>query len=126
MFLDCLPLARGKMDTPLIPGLEGCVYTSPRPCQPMRKSRPTGPYHFIIGPVVCHREDSLAPTSDVVQIKQHCHVAVRQGGLLSGSPIVGIPTCGHSKMPKLPRGHKARQTPQTYSSCVSKVTGVLG
>ena len=71
------------------------VYTLARgPANPW-KSQPIGPYHFIIGPVVCHREDSLAPTSDVVQIKQHCHVAVRQGGLLSGSPTVDIPTWGH-------------------------------
>lgn len=47
---------------------------------PAHKNSPVDPYHFIVGSVVCYREDSLAPTGDVVQIKQHCHVAVRQGG----------------------------------------------
>lgn len=44
-----------------------------------QSNSPVGPYHFVIGSVVCYRKDSLAPTGDVVQIKQHCHVAVRQG-----------------------------------------------
>lgn len=64
----------------LIPGLEGYVLRLPKALPSHQSNRPIGPYHFIVGSVVCYRKDSLSPTSDVVQIKQHCHIAVRQEG----------------------------------------------
>lgn len=57
----------------------GGMYCLPKALPSHQSNSPVGPYHFVIGSVVCYRKDSLAPTGDVVQIKQHCHVAVRQG-----------------------------------------------
>lgn len=67
----------------------GCAHL-PRPCTPPVTAHLT-PYHFIIGSVVRYGEDSLTPTGDVVQVEQHCHVAVRQGGPFSRPLAVGAP-----------------------------------
>lgn len=91
------------------------VYTLAHgPTSPRVIEHPTGPYHFIIGPVVCHRKDSLAPTGDIVQIKQHCHVAVRQGVLLSRSSTVDIPTCGQDTQGPQGQARIAKTSPALF------------